>query len=217
MKKLLLTSIILLAVLGCSSGSDDSGNPGQPGNNKPDTSLDEASVEERNLITENLDLIKRYAAEFSADIDLSRIPIVVTSKPNLIEPLKSSSCVQDGGNARITLQKSFFTQRVYERDTGFASPLFNLLIHEIGHCYFNRDHEAIVLRKEGYKAQFSVETAQGVRTVSYPSIQATMMHNVYMPIPHLLEKYYVGEILGRWRAKTLDELREKYGFDLVRD
>ncbi|UOF01976.1 hypothetical protein [Bdellovibrio reynosensis] len=213
MKKLLLLSIIIAGALGCAENGNET--PTKDDSNKSDSIVDEASLQERDLINEQMNLIKQYAADFAIPEDLNRIPIVVVKNAEVIKRA-SSGCLYAGSKGlKIVLSKNFFTQRVYEKDTGFASPLFNLLIHEIGHCYKNRQHEFGVLRKKGYKAQFKIQAGNQTRLVSYYSVQATMMHNTYFQMPKNLEKYYVGEIFGKWRAQSLEELQGHYDFEIV--
>lgn len=210
----LLPIIFLVVGMGC-AGSNDSGGDENALQNNGDVFQDEASAQEKDLIAETMQSIKGYAAEFNVDTDLNRIPIVVTTRKELPKNVPSL-CIRNGNvGAKIVLQKSFFTARVYDKDTGLASPLFNLLIHEIGHCYMNRNHESAVLKKKGYMAEFEIVSRKGKERVRYYSVQATMMHNTYFAMPKVLEKYYVGEIFGKYRAKTLEDLQQFYDFRIV--
>ncbi|WP_155722560.1 hypothetical protein ACLWBD_08885 [Bdellovibrio sp. HCB117] len=213
MKKLILLPLTLLAFIGCANSSDDS--PGGEVLQGTESVVDEASAEERNIVDENMALIRDYAAQFSINVDWNKIPVVV-SKTHLQR--ESSSCVRDanGVGTKIVLNKKFFSARVYDKETGYASPLYNLLIHEIGHCYMNRNHEEALLKKAGYRAQFVIDGKNGRQVVSYPSIQVSMMQNAFFQMPKVLMPYYVGEIFGAYRAKSLEDLQQRYEFDIVR-
>lgn len=213
-KQMLLPILFLFAGIGCAN--DDSSHSVQEPIQNAEAVQDEASSNERQMLEETMQLIQGYATEWGVTMDLNRIPIVVTSKR--LDLNASSQCVYRGNvGIKMLVQKQFFTERVYEKDTGYASPLFNLLVHEIGHCYMMRKHEDALLRKTGYKAQFVIESNKGNEKAQYYSVQASMMHNQYFRMPRLLERYYVGEIFGKFRAKSLDDLQKYYSFELVQD
>ncbi|MGZ3769434.1 MAG: hypothetical protein ACXVCP_12995 [Bdellovibrio sp.] len=215
MKKIII--LITFLALGCAKDGDSNNKvPDQPLKKKLESLVDDASAEERQLLDENLTAVKAYAAEFSETIDFAQVPILVTKQPGIIKT-GNGLCLYDGHKGlKVYIKKDYFTADVFAKDTGFSSNIFNLLIHEIGHCYFLRKHEHVYLSKEGQKAQFKIETSAGTSTISYYSIPASMMtDDDSFKIPKKLEKYYIGEILGKFRATTLDELHEKYEFDIV--
>lgn len=219
--KTLLSILFVVAAVGCAGGnnSDSTGVAGsgdsQTVNSSADIYSDEASAQERGLIEEQMSIIKGFAAEFGVTTDLDRIPIFVSSDAS-IPATTPSFCIMNGTvGTKIVLNKNFFKERVYEKDTGLASPLFNLLIHEIGHCYMGRSHEEALLKKRGYMAEFDIVSSKGRDVARFYSVQSTMMHNTYFAMPKTLEKYFVGEIFGKWRARSLDQLQSQYDFRLV--
>lgn len=218
----LLSILFVVAATGCAGGndSDATGVAGagdsQTVQSSADIYSDEATAQERDLIEEQMSLIKGFAAEFGVDTDLNRIPIFVSSDAS-IPATTPSFCIMNGNvGTKIVLNKNFFKDRVYDKDTGLASPLFNLLVHEIGHCYMGRSHEEALLKKKGYLVEFDVVNRKGRDVARYYSVQATMMHNTYFAMPKTLEKYYVGEIFGKWRARSLEQLQSQYDLRLVR-
>lgn len=218
--KALLSILFVVAAVGCGGGNNDAtgvlgAGDSQTVNSSADVYSDEASAQERELIEEQMSLIKGYAAEFGVTTDLNRIPVFVSSHAT-IPATTPSFCIMNGNvGTKIVLNKNFFRDRVYDRDTGLASPLFNLLVHEIGHCYMGRSHEEALLKKRGHMVEFDIVSRKGREVARYYSVQSTMMHNTYFAMPKALEKYYVGEIFGKWRAGSLEQLQSQYDLRLV--
>lgn len=214
MKK--LTTILFILSLGCAKEEEKKDLVKDPPKKKLEELVDESSLEERQVLAENMAAIQSYATAFAIKVDFSSVPILVTTKN---EQMKKGNglCVYDGRKGmKIYIKKDFFMPDIFDKDTGFSSNLFNLLVHEIGHCYLLRKHEHTSLYKEGFKAKFRIENSKGTFSVSYYSVPASMMvDDDSFRIPRILEKYYVGEIFGKFRAKNLDELQTKYGFELV--
>lgn len=218
MKKIIILLIILS--IGCAKEEDDKNGaiPPESTKKKLENLVDESSPEERQLLAETMAAIQAYATEFSETVDFTQVPILVTAKKDIIK-VGHGLCLYDGKKGlKIYLKKDYFTAELFEKDTGFASNIFNLLVHEIGHCYLLRKHEHEYITKEGHKVRFKVEKPNETATVSYYAIPASMMmDDDSFRIPKKLEKYYVGEIFGKFRAKTFEELQEKYELEIIKE
>lgn len=215
MKKIIIFLIIL--ALGCAKEDTEKKDVAKElPQKKAEEVSDESSPEERQLLAENMAAIQAYASELSVKFDLSAIPVFVTTKWDVTKH-GNGLCVYDGRKGlKIYIKKDYFTADVFDRDTGFSSNIFNLLVHEIGHCHMLRKHEHNYLFKDGYKAKFKIQNSKETFAISYYSVPVSMMvDDDSFRIPKSLEKYYVGEIFGRFRAKNLEELQEKYGFEIV--
>lgn len=212
MKKLIL--LLILLSLGCAK-DEEQPVPEESIRKKLESLVDESSPEERALLAENMELINSYASEFAQQLDFRTVPILVTTKKDIIKS-GNGLCLYEGKKGlKIYLRKDFFTPNLFEKETGFAPPIYNLLVHEIGHCYLLRKHEQTYLSKPGHQAKFKIEGKQPSE-FSYHAIPASMMADDFgFRIPKQLEKYYVWEIFGKFRAKTLEELQEKYPFEIV--
>lgn len=218
MKKIIAILIALSSLsLGCAKEEDSKKElPKEPPKKKIEELADESSPEERKLLAENMAAIQSYAADFSVNVDFTAVPIFVTTKKEIVKK-GNGLCTYDGRKGlKIYIKKAYFTSDLFEKDTGFSSNLFNLLVHEIGHCYLLRKHEHVYLSKDGYKARFKIENSQGTSAISYYSIPASMMSDDdSFRIPKELEKYYVGEIFSKFRAQSLEDLHEKYDFEIL--
>lgn len=212
MKTLIL--LVLLLFLGCAK-DDDQPAPNESIRKKLESLVDESSPEERALLAENMELINSYAAEFSQQLDFRTVPVLVTTRKDIIKT-GNGLCLYEGKKGlKIYLRKDFFAPSLFEKDTGYSPAIYNQLIHEIGHCYLLRKHEHVFLSKPGYQAKFKIAGKQPSE-YSYHSIPASMMADDFsFRIPKQLEKYYVWEIFGKFRAKTLEDLQEKYPFEIV--
>lgn len=177
---------------------------------------DQASTAERDAVSEILESITKYTAEFGQQHDFTRLPIIVRSRDNPSENV-AGRChynYQNQGHF-IEVFKDVIPVTASNRDVYYSAELFIVLLHEIGHCYFGRPHEAATIRKRGYEMVFKVPTEYGTGEVVFNEIPATIMIDTWsVGIPRSLERYYVGEVLGLQRANTPEELKKFIDFNL---
>lgn len=170
---------------------------------------DLATPEERLAIETNLAEISKIMTRLGRPQSFSRFQIVVVP----LERHKAhGQCVKAKDITYIRIDKGM----VQEQLTGDVSwnevndRLFTTLLHEIGHCYFNRGHDDTIL-PEIPESRLLTVSAKGRRINQFhrQHVPATIMHRLGAP-GHGLRDYYVAEVLGLDRAKSWRDL-EKYG------
>jgi hypothetical protein len=177
---------------------------------------DQSSEDERDAVGKVLETIAQYASEFGQEVDFSKLPIIVRARDNPSENV-AGRCHYDyemKGHF-IEIFKDVIPIRATSREKYYSPELFVVLLHEIGHCYYYRPHEAATIRKRGYEMAFTVPTDSGTGVVVFNEIPATIMIDTWsIGIPKSLERYYVGEVLGIQRANTPEELQAFVDFNL---
>jgi hypothetical protein len=170
---------------------------------------DQATASERAAVEHTLDLISKYAAEFGEVRDFRQLPIVLRVRDNPTENVAGRCHYNyDMRGFFIEIFKDVIPILPATRAGQFSSELFIVLLHEIGHCYFSRPHDPALIKRVGFEMVFSVSTDSGDNDVYYYEIPASIMIDTWsIGIPKDLERYYVGEILGVFRANTPEELQ----------
>jgi hypothetical protein len=163
---------------------------------------DESTGEQRASMNSTLDRIEALTRELGQPRTFRDLPIVVTTANSYTD--HPAACVSLAGKGQFILIKpSVFDDDAEVQAEGAEDELFRVLLHEIGHCYFNRQHEEDRL----FAADKVVEiSADGGGTATYPILDASIMVPEELTAPVALEKYYVAELLGIERAKTMEDL-----------
>lgn len=173
----------------------------------------EATPEEQTQINVELNRLEQEARLAGVDLNLSRVPVLVTSDGTAdLEPF-AGQCVRShkGRPLFIQIDRSVLNKPVQD---GISPLLRSVLLHEIGHCYFDREHDATVLAEKG--SFVSWKTSSGNQAL--PDLPASLMNpdSNYGLVPKALEGYYLREILTGTRVNTLTELKAQgFNFELV--
>lgn len=174
---------------------------------------DEATPEERSQVNAELTRLEQEARAAGHDLNLKRIPVLITADgAGDLEPF-AGKCARSlkGRPIFIQLDRSILQRPV---EDGVSSLLRSVLLHEIGHCYFDREHDDTVLAEKGSFVNW--KTATGNHAL--PDLPASMMNADanYGLVPKSLESYYLREILSGARVNSLAELKNQgFNFDLV--
>lgn len=184
----LLTICALTGLAGCHGRAGDS----------PDAvPRNEATPEERAKIEKVLLEVSDLTAAHGARRMFNKIPVIVITE---------DGAKTDRGGYCFTGSVNYIAinRVVINRGPGEAS-LFDLLLHEIGHCYFGRDHDSAVLTKPG--AQIAVHTGIFMHQAVglYNQICVSVMCTVGGSIPYELRQYYVNELMGGPRARSVSD------------
>lgn len=177
--------------------------------------LNEATAEETAIIDTVKQDIIQIAASYGVLLDLDRLPIVVSSKQDIPNADGSNGyqglCILDqiGNGTAILLSKQMLKLDLYKAEkykrNEVALDTFKTLLHEVGHCYFGRKHESEVLEIEKYQLTIREKN----ETYNLPFLPASVMDNsAGTVIPYSLKRYYVAEIVGFYRAKSLQEVAQ---------
>jgi hypothetical protein len=156
---------------------------------------DAAKADERQKINATLDEIEDLARELGSSARFRSIPVIVT-KHNYPDSGSWGSCHRksNGKGQYIAISRAAFDAEDASEKPEFAA-VFQVLLHEIGHCYLNRKHDSSRIDAED----------------SYKSLPVSVMHpdpshRSELFVANRLKKYYVGELLGLRRAKTPRDL-----------
>ena len=162
----------------------------------------QASIEQDEKINKTLDEIDSVLDELGVDIDLSIVPVVVMD----IKP--AGQCFRTKDKVGIYMVIDTEIVDAPARGEHFESPLFSVLLHEIGHCYFERDHSYGELRADGKVVSVNYEDyTDEFASLDFYFLPTTIMHDkVSFPMPKKLRKYYVSEVVGLESARVPEDL-----------
>lgn len=109
----------------------------------------------------------------------------------------------DGERRGIALHHKLFAE-VIENEEIYGL-LYKVLLHEIGHCFFDRDHDETYYSLPGYV--MLIEMRAGVME-RHSTLPVTLMSEVgwYM-VPKILWPYYVKEIAGIDRIISWEDIK----------
>lgn len=146
-------------------------------------------------IDEELEKIQAEFAEIDVQVNLKSLPVVVAPLPFGVVG-RCQYGEKDRGIYIILSPHLFIDQVMLPLDAPiFEKDFVRVLLHEIGHCYFRRQHEEpAYLEIPGQSFELQTENAfallDKIPTSLMPAESAYRM-------PKALRKYYVAEIAGK--------------------
>lgn len=183
---------------------------------------DESTEEEREKIKTTLQMIHELALESGYEKDFSAVPVYVSSE-NINVSQRLGYCVwdRDRNGTYIVLNRENFTS---EKERPRFKQVFAVLVHEIGHCYFKRDHNSDLLTKTGYALNVLVEDDEGGTKFIEPGFPLSAMYTFKqpnctapcqefssrMPEVEAFQRYYVHELVSDVRILSAADV-EKLG------
>lgn len=175
---------------------------------------DEATPEERKQIERTLSEIETLAGELARPQAFRRLPVLVTTE-DMQETKRAGACYMEGGKGKfILVNRMVLRQEEWLSQVGLQTTLFRVLLHEIGHCYLARDHlDDRVARVQGKKLRFAPNQRKHRHELEDFLVSSMESQSLLMPLP--LKKYYVAELLGLFRARSLAELAEYTGAESI--
>lgn len=193
----------------------------------PAAPSDEATSEERKKINETLEHISEIANKFGYKNDFNSIPVLVTSE-NVKVTGRIGYCQWDENRRG---QYIFINRENFESDkrSSYLQNVFQVLLHEIGHCYFGRDHNPNVIKKPGYVAKVEVYDSTGGVDLFEMGFPVSIMYTGHSelcsgncpegssPIGAVkdFESYFVSELLGVQQTLSADDLTKFKSFTWV--
>lgn len=208
MNRAVLLTIFLFAVFscGCAKLEELTGR----GSSDREVPKSKATVEESAAIDTALEEISDLSEKFGPRQTFRKIPIVVTD-----HDMKKTTWIGLCSYAEpyIAINRAAFQQGL-NGDT----KLFNVLLHEIGHCYFDREHNSRTFYKKDHWVMLtSIDLERrSASSHSFHEICASAMCEKSRAtglkgpqMPPQLKEYYVGEIMGGITANELSDL-ERY-------
>jgi hypothetical protein len=191
---LLFTALLVTA---CGHGGNGAAQPA----NLP-VPTDEATPEQRAAIDATLSRIEGVTAELGHPHRFRAIPILVTTDNKYITDAKGA-CVKVGTRPQFILVRPSVLK--FELDQAPDSPttsLFPVLLHEIGHCYFAREHDPALIRTDG--SLISMTRADGSVAQPFEALEASVMHPEKTQMYVEFEHYYAAEVMGLVPNRTLE-------------
>jgi hypothetical protein len=165
---------------------------------------DEATPEERERINATLDEIEALAGQLARPQSFRSLPVIVTTE-SMAESHRAGACYFENGRGKfILVNRVVLRQEERLRTVGLESTLFRVLLHEIGHCYFGREHLEEKISQKGRRLRFAPDRQE--RRPVFEEFNVSSMESKTLLIPLALKKYYVAEILGLFRARSLEDL-----------
>lgn len=161
------------------------------------------SVESQQLkIEATVQRISDMSARWGTRQQFTRIPIVIDFDPSSDRP---AGYCQVKNNEKVI---GIHTRVLKNKDVSLRTAV---LLHEIGHCYFNRPHFETRLRNREGRAVHTIRHADRLQmSIWQEGICASIMCAKMPPWPAELHEgflqYYVGELLGHPRAQRLEDL-----------
>lgn len=170
----------------------------------------EKSALQGNQIDEALKSFEEDFAEIGVPVNLRRLPVIVGEINN------AGECHYDenGKGRAIVLNKNIF----YEfAENDLAMKYFEtVLLHEVGHCYFNRNHtkdERINFHGKQFMlpGEFYVSGFGSMRLILRDfSLPVSVMTVGGYQIPKAYQKYYVAELANKAHVTQFEDLNSYY-------
>lgn len=165
---------------------------------------DESTPEERERINATLDEIEALAGQLARPQSFRSLPVIVTTE-SMADSHRAGACYFENGRGKfILVNRVVLRQEERLRTIGLESTLFRVLLHEIGHCYLGREHLEEKISQKGRRLRFAPDRHD--RRPVFEEFNVSSMESKTLLMPLALKKYYVAEILGLYRARSLDEL-----------
>jgi hypothetical protein len=165
--------------------------------------VNSATPEETQKIDEALALIQADLAEEGIHKNLRRVKIIVA---DLDDPSIQGRCYRNAGKG-VALVMSHQILAQESPDEDLYPWYFTVLLHEIGHCYFNRDHETEVIPFPNKEVVYSAASSRPGKEHTGAWISPSVMNlasDRYML--KALRRYYVKEVAGLDRVRSIEDL-----------
>lgn len=164
---------------------------------------DTSTPEEKQKIASALAIIEKDLSDGGVYKDLNAVRVIVA---DFDDKMTKGRCYQrdDGTPVAIVLNHEILSQDSH--DDNLMPWYFTVLLHEVGHCYFDREHEneMISLGNQELVFPLTVDKKKAEYTMSW--ISPTVMNvNGGRMILKELRGYYVKEIANLDRAHSWED------------
>lgn len=166
---------------------------------------DTGSAVERAKINQALDQIQEDLRAEGHVRDLHQVKVVVSDFPG--EANIQGRCYRNKKGRGLAIVISHEVLQYEAPDEDSMPWYFTVLLHEVGHCYFNREHEDVWYPFANHELVFldtadkDAEHRMGWIT---PSVMNTQSHPSMLKV---LRRYYVKEIAGLDRARDWQDFK----------
>lgn len=175
---------------------------------------DEATEQEREIIDRTLTELEQLSAELGQARSFRSIPVLVTSeKPE--DSRRYAACFLEGGKGKFIQVNRQVLRREKDIFKGTTSTFFQVLLHEIGHCYYGRHHLDDQIDVSKYHVSQPEGDHSRRREIAILSFNGSAMHSKNMIVLNVMKKYYVAEIIGLVPALNVRALQDFTPFTFV--
>lgn len=170
-------------------------------------------IEEENSFPQNnatpleAESLEQALDNVQSDFDKAGITVNVTALRYSVNNLGDSLgiCFKESNGKSIGIALSHELFNAMDEDDDEYGLLYKVLLHEIGHCFFNREHDEEYFKVSGYDMMIEIYPEDGLQRED--SFQQSLMSELgYFRVPKLLWPYYVKEIARRDRIKTWEDI-----------
>lgn len=166
------------------------------------------SFPENRASAEETEALKLVLNQIQSDFDEQHINIDLESIPYSINDLgefTAGICYKSNGRRiGIAIDHTVFLESIENGD--YYGFLYKVLLHEIGHCFFNRIHEENNYSVTGYTMLLGISPGRAPK--SFDSIATTVMESMGQRlIPKLLWPYYIKEMVGLDLIQSWEDFR----------
>lgn len=161
----------------------------------------QASSDEAQILEKALATIEEDFANLNVQVNLRTIPYRIST----LETGVAGICITkpDGSPVAIAIDHSVFTNWGIETDEYYGF-VYKVLLHEIGHCYFHRDHDNAWL--EVPNMNFRINYYGNLYTLE-SKFQLSVMNTQGAPsVSKRIWPYYVKEVAGLDRVRRIEDI-----------
>jgi hypothetical protein len=167
-----------------------------------------ASPQDQGKLSRALNEIQQIADDLGLGRDFRNFPIVIVDRsPGSHEVLAYCQQDENGSGIYIGILKSTMDNYI-NYETNGESFLFMLLVHEFGHCFYQRSHDETTLAFPGMQIYFRVHMFPPEYINVGSEIPVSAMTSTPRPeashfLPESVKKYYLSEVAGltRWYSR----------------
>jgi hypothetical protein len=176
-----------------------------------------ASNWQQKEISTTLAEIQNFADELGLGKNFKSFPIVIVdSFPGPNEVLAYCQQDEDGAGVYIGILKSTMYDYIDRSDNNYNSFLYMLLVHEFGHCFYQRQHDESTIAFPGMHVFFRTRFFPPEYISIGSEIPVSVMTHTPRPetshfLPDGVKKYYLAEVAGLTRWQTLMDVEKTPG------
>ncbi len=171
---------------------------------------EKSSFPDNNISPVESEVLTKALKRIQAEFDTQKIKVKLNSVPYHVNDLPGAmagACYKMGSNVvGIAIDHEMFDDA--EWDDGEYPLLFKVLLHEIGHCFFNRKHdEKYIKADEGF--EFEVDYYGSGEPWRDQSLQVSIMSEMgWYRIPPKLWPYFLREVARKDRLQKWEDMKK---------
>jgi hypothetical protein len=164
-----------------------------------------ASQSEQEILNNVLTNIQKYFDDLNIKINLKSIRYSVNS----LGGTKVGICYRkkNGQGIGIAIDHTVFLSEIESEN--YYGRIYNILLHEIGHCFFNRNHEEKFLNLDGQQMIVRLDPLSNAQHAYNQFVTSIMVpYEAFVIMPKILWPYYIKEIAGIDRIENIEDVKQ---------